>query len=264
MQKENYKTTFIVTTSSAQGAWYPEKRSTLSLINSHVANRKAQQADKRRSQLGGVGRRTRARKNPPLPSVNPTVDSLYAHNEQDATAHDEPLEDATSWSLNELYDIFGNEDNNDLAREVSKTEPTHQSAIPSQSSTHTWITYGEAHHGPGRQHDMPADRTFGLLALDSKPNVLAKGTQDEALRLPDRVETLSLADNSFRRNTDKSHQPHTQTKYAYNSYPIFRQIETILDPFLRLAIKVSTAEQQLLQFCKSQHERPVFAYPTYG
>ncbi|KAK5062858.1 hypothetical protein LTR84_004933 [Exophiala bonariae] len=273
MPKEEQKTTFIVTTSSAHGAWYPEKKSTLSLINSHVANRKAQQASQRRAQSSRSVRQARPRKHP---SVDTNGPSLIGEGESQSEA--EPLSNAQpnerpGWSLEELEDIFGEQNKTEAAPQNSTAKIQYGQRLtirPNASDIENPPTLSRASSYQIIQAQQNT-RLHQSINEDSKLKPViwdhAARTHESVSRLPHRAaaqrqlnrdpqETVSIG--------DPSHQPIA----AYTSAPptILKQVESILDPFLRLSIKVSTFEQQLLHFYLTEGRQVLYgtsANPAY-
>lgn len=254
MPKEDQKTTFIVTTSSAHGAWYPEKKSTLSLINSHVANRKAQQASQRRAQSSRTVRQSRPRKRT---SVDPNDPSLIGEGESQSEA--EPFPNAQSnerpgWSFEELEDIFGEQNKNETDPQKSVPKNSHGQRIntrPNTSDIEIPPTLSRTSSYPTTQVQQH-QRLHQSINDELKPVIWdhAARTHESVLRLPHRAAGQRPL-NRDHPKTISTGEPSHQPTPAYTSAPptISKQIESILDPFLRLSIKVSTYEQQLLHFC---------------
>ena len=252
MPKEDQKTTFIVTTSSAHGAWYPEKKSTLSLINSHVANRKAQQATQRRAQSSRTTRQARPPKRASLGPADLLIDETETQSEAEKVEKVESKAQPgarTGWSLEELEDIFGDQSQKDAdQRKLATTLPYDQriktpsihSQTPSQQDRPGSFQLVQAQH-----HTLyhPVSNQLRPVNWDQ-----AAGAPDSGLRLPHRAAAQSLI-NKGHQQAGLAGDASRQRTNMYNPPTLLREIESILDPFLRLAINVSTYEQQLLHFC---------------
>lgn len=253
MPKEDQKTTFIVTTSSAHGAWYPEKKSTLSLINSHVANRKAQQASLRRAQSSKAVRQARPRKRTSVDQSDLLIEKNEPQSEAELLSNVQPNA-RNGWSLEELEDIFGEQGKSEADPPSLVTKLHHGQRIntlPTTSSIQSAPTLGRTGSYPTTQvRQQQAQQSFGD---ELRPIIWdhASRTQESVLRLPHRAAAQSLI-NRGHQDAASLRDPSQQQIAAYTtSAPptISKQIESILDPFLRLSIKVSTHEQQLLHFC---------------
>jgi hypothetical protein len=249
MPKEEQKTTFIVTTSSAHGAWYPEKKSTLSLINSHVANRKAQQASQRRAQSSRTARQARTRKRTSVGPSDLLIDETEPQSEAEPFESNTESNERTGWSLEELEDIFGEKNKKDAdPKEPAKT--LHHGQRINTRPSNTPIHSRQDQPGLYQPTQVQHQQVYHSISDELRPVHWdqAAGAQDSVVRLPHRAAAQSLIKRGLQQ-TGPSGEPSRQPTNFYNPPTILKQIESILDPFLSLAIKVSTYEQQLLHFC---------------
>lgn len=248
MPKEDQKTTFIVTTSSAHGAWYPEKKSTLSLINSHVANRKAQQASLRRAQSSRTARQARTRKRTSLGPTDLLNDETEPQSEAEQFESDAQSNERTGWSLEELEDIFGEKNKRDAdPKEPAKTLHNQRINVrPTNPPIHLRQDQPGLYQPTQVQHHQAYQSISDVLRPVHWDQ--AAGAQDSVLRLPHRAAAQNLIKRGHQQ-AGPAGEPSRQPRNSYNPPTILKQIESILDPFLSLAIKVSTYEQQLLHFC---------------
>ncbi|KEF58101.1 uncharacterized protein A1O9_06024 [Exophiala aquamarina CBS 119918] len=268
MPKEEQKTTFIVTTSSAHGAWYPEKKSTLSLINSHVANRKAQQASQRRAQSSRTARQARPRKRTSVGPADLLIDESETQSEAEKVESKAQLDERAGWSLEELQDIFGdqNKKNTDPKKPVTTLHYGHR--IDTLSSNPQTPSQQDR---PGLFQSAPTDAQHQVLYHPIRDELRpvnwdqAAGAQDSVLRLPHRATSRSLINQGHQKAAPAGQSSH-QPANTYHPPTLAKEIESILDPFLQLAIKVSTYEQQLLHFYLTEGRQVVYgtsAQPAY-
>lgn len=249
MPKEDQKTTFIVTTSSAHGAWYPEKKSTLSLINSHVANRKAQQASQRRAQSSRTARQARTRKRTSVGPVDLLIDETETQSEVEKVESKAQLDEKSGWSLEELEDIFSKQNKKDADPKTQATTLPYGQRIDTLSCN-SQTPLQQNRPGLFQSTQVQHQVLYHPISDELRPVNWdqAAGAQDSVLRLPHRATAQSLI-NKGHQKADLAGKSSRQPTDTYNPPTLLKEIESILDPFLRLAIKVSTYEQQLLHFC---------------
>ncbi|KIV98276.1 hypothetical protein PV10_01943 [Exophiala mesophila] len=275
MPKEERKTTFIVTTASAQGAWYPEKKAALSLINSHVANRKARLVNQRRGNSGASSSSTR----PPSEAsilqslLDSTNDTLVTRHAEAPEASDTEQNLQVSWTFEELNDIFG-------AQEPSALPATDTRVITGESSSNrnsTSVSQPETTISEPRDDRWTVNRDAVLAnnwrdrsSQPTRPEVNNQSVPElrfegSGSRLPYRVARL-IPEGKFSGNSSPSApgiRPPSQLLY---DSAIFAHIETLLDPRTQIAGEVTVYEQRLLHFFHTEGRQILFgtaAVPAY-
>lgn len=255
MPKEDHKTTFIVTTASAHGAWYPEKKAALSLINSHVANRKARQINQRRGRSEAGSRSTK----PSLETgILPTHDTLVPKHAEASETSDREPDLNLSWTFEELNDIFGPQGPSarpQTATPVITDEPHSQHIPPSVLQPETAASQPRDNRHAVTQNPVLAnrwERSSQPRCPDVKTNnsVPELPSEGSVSRLPYRVAGL-IPGGKYTGNASPSApgtRPSTTSQLQYDS-AIFAHIETLLDPRVQIAGNVTMYEQRLLHFC---------------
>lgn len=260
MPKEDHKTTFIVTTASAHGAWYPEKKAALSLINSHVANRKARQINQRRGRSEAGSRSTKSSSEAGiLPSLlDSTHDTLVPKHAEASETSDREPDLNLSWTFEELNDIFGPQGPSarlQTATPVIPDEPHSQRISPPVLQPGTTTSQPRDNRHAGNKNPVPAnrwERSSQTRWLDVKTDnsVPERPSEGSVSRLPYRVAGLTPG-GRYTENASPSTpgtRPSTASQLQYDS-AIFAHIETLLDPRVQIAGKVTMYEQRLLHFC---------------